>query len=142
MCHLTQNQSSVVGQGLAPLHFSNKEFEILELDPPINSTSHYGACYFRYNLALRFPFQIYSMHSFSFLRDDWLERKCQFRWILQLPNLYYQSTLLPPYIWVEIIGKKCISFVTKIFISYRTCSPCTLFASFYDSISVDEGSVH
>ena len=30
----------------------NKEFEILDLDPPNNATSHYGACHFRYNLAL------------------------------------------------------------------------------------------
>ena len=29
-------------------------FEILDLDPPINATSHYGAYHFRYNLALRF----------------------------------------------------------------------------------------
>ena len=35
------------------LHFSSKEFEILDLDPPINATSYYGACHFRYNLALR-----------------------------------------------------------------------------------------
>ena len=27
-------------------HFSNKEFEILDLDPPINYISHYGACFF------------------------------------------------------------------------------------------------
>ena len=38
---------------LAPHHFSSKEFEILDLDPPINATSHYGACHFRYNLALK-----------------------------------------------------------------------------------------
>ena len=42
----------MVGYGLAPFHFSSKEFEILDLDPPINATSHYGACHFRYNLAL------------------------------------------------------------------------------------------
>ena len=36
-----------------PLHFSNKEFEILDLEPPINATSHYSACHFRYNLALK-----------------------------------------------------------------------------------------
>ena len=28
-------------------------FEILDLDPPINATSHYGMCHFRYNLALK-----------------------------------------------------------------------------------------
>ena len=36
----------------APLHFSSKDFEILDLDPPHNPTSHYGACHFGYNLAL------------------------------------------------------------------------------------------
>ena len=35
-----------------PLHLWTKKFEILDLDPPINATSHYGACHFRYNLAL------------------------------------------------------------------------------------------
>ena len=35
-----------------PLHFSSKDFEILDLDPPNNPTSHYGACHFGYNLAL------------------------------------------------------------------------------------------
>ena len=42
----------VVGQGLVPLHFSSKDFEILDLDPPNNPTSHYGACHFGYNLVL------------------------------------------------------------------------------------------
>ena len=42
----------MVGYGLALLHFSFKEFDILDLDPPINATSHYGACHFRYNFAL------------------------------------------------------------------------------------------
>ena len=32
--------------------FSSKDFEILDFDPPNNPTSHYGACYFGYNLAL------------------------------------------------------------------------------------------
>ena len=36
-----------------PLHFSSKDFEILDLDPPNNPTSHYGACHFGYNLALK-----------------------------------------------------------------------------------------
>ena len=35
------------------LHFSSKDFEILEFDPPNNPTSHYGACHFGYNLALK-----------------------------------------------------------------------------------------
>ena len=35
-----------------PLHFSSKDFEILDLDPPNNPTSHYGACHFGYSLAL------------------------------------------------------------------------------------------
>ena len=30
-----------------------KDFEILDLDPPNNPTTHYGACHFGYNLALR-----------------------------------------------------------------------------------------
>ena len=34
------------------LHFLSKDFEILDLDPPNNPTSHYGACHFGYNLAL------------------------------------------------------------------------------------------
>ena len=38
-----------------PLHFSSKDFEILDLDPPNNPTSHYGACHFGYNLALNIP---------------------------------------------------------------------------------------
>ena len=41
---------------LAPLHFLSKEFEILDLDPPINATSHYGACHF--NLTLTVPDEI------------------------------------------------------------------------------------
>ena len=35
-----------------PLHFSSKDFGILDLNPPNNPTSHYGACHFGYNLAL------------------------------------------------------------------------------------------
>ena len=37
---------------LVLLHFLIKDFEILDLDPPNNPTSHYGACHFGYNLAL------------------------------------------------------------------------------------------
>ena len=37
---------------LVLLHFSSKDFEILDFDPPNNPTSHYGACNFGYNLAL------------------------------------------------------------------------------------------
>ena len=40
-----------------PLHFLGKDFEILDLNPPNNPTSHYGACHFGYNLALRLPLQ-------------------------------------------------------------------------------------
>ena len=36
-----------------PLHLSSKDFEILDLDPPNNPTSHYGACHFGYSLALK-----------------------------------------------------------------------------------------
>ena len=36
-----------------PLYFSSKDFEILDLDPPNNPTSHYGACHFGYNLPLK-----------------------------------------------------------------------------------------
>ena len=32
---------------------SSKDFKILDLHPPNNPTSHYGACHFGYNLALR-----------------------------------------------------------------------------------------
>ena len=39
---------------LAPLHFSSKDFDILDLDPPNNPTSHYGACHFVYNVALNY----------------------------------------------------------------------------------------
>ena len=46
---------------------NRKEFEILDLDPPINATSHYGACYFRYNLALTTP------HEMDF-RDPYLSQ--------------------------------------------------------------------
>jgi len=35
-----------------PRHFSSKDFEILDLDPPNNPTSQYGACHFGYILAL------------------------------------------------------------------------------------------
>ena len=41
-----------MGWGLGPLHFSSKDFEILDLDPPNYPTSHYDACHFGYNLAL------------------------------------------------------------------------------------------
>ena len=49
---LKDAHSVFYGQGLVPLHFSSKDFEILDLDPPNNPTSHYGACHFGYNLAL------------------------------------------------------------------------------------------
>ena len=46
-----------------PLHFSSKDFEILDLDPPNNPTSHYGACHFGYSLALRalYPPSLFSI---------------------------------------------------------------------------------
>ena len=47
------NHHFVVGEGLVPLHFSSKDFEILDLDPPNNPTSHYDACHFEYNIALK-----------------------------------------------------------------------------------------
>ena len=37
-----------------PLHFSSKDFAILDFDPPNNPTSHYGAYHFGYNLALKY----------------------------------------------------------------------------------------
>ena len=52
-CFLYYVSLNVVGQGLVLLHFLSKDFEILDLDPPNNPTSHYGACHFGYNLALR-----------------------------------------------------------------------------------------
>ena len=36
-----------------PLHFSSKDFEILDIDPPNNPTSHYSACHFGYSVALK-----------------------------------------------------------------------------------------
>ena len=64
MCHLIQNSSFCggAGPGLAPLHFSSKDFEILDLDPPNNPTSHYGACHFGYNLALRRKILVLKWH--------------------------------------------------------------------------------
>ena len=54
MCNLIENSSLCGGvEGLVLLHFSSKDFEILDLDPPNNPTSHYGACHFGYNLALK-----------------------------------------------------------------------------------------
>ena len=49
-----------------PLHFSSKDFEILDLDPPNNPTSHSGACHFGYNLALN-HFLILIMYFFQIL---------------------------------------------------------------------------
>ena len=42
-----------MGLGLVPHHFLSKDFEILDLDPPNNPTSHYGACHSGYRLALK-----------------------------------------------------------------------------------------
>ena len=36
------------------LHFLSKDFEILDLDPSNNPTSHYGACHFGYSFPLKF----------------------------------------------------------------------------------------
>ena len=62
------------GLRLAPLHFSSKDFEILDLDPPNNPTSHYGACHFGYYLALKYWYStwnsyIYMMLLFRFLQN-------------------------------------------------------------------------
>ena len=35
--------------GVGTLHFLSKDFKILDLDPPNNPTSQYGACHFGYN---------------------------------------------------------------------------------------------
>ena len=53
--YLIENSSFYgrVGARRAPLHFSSKDFEILDLDPPNNPTSHYDACHFGFNLALK-----------------------------------------------------------------------------------------
>ena len=53
MCHLIQNSSFCGGVGAVLLHFSIKDFEILDFYPPNNPTSHYVACHFGYSLALR-----------------------------------------------------------------------------------------
>ena len=47
------------GSGLAPLHFFSKEFEILDLHPPINDTFQYGVCHFRHNFALKIKQHFY-----------------------------------------------------------------------------------
>ena len=52
---------------IVPLHFSSKDFEILDLDPPNNPTSHYGACHFGYSLALRTQFLRHNL-SLRYLR--------------------------------------------------------------------------
>ena len=39
------------------LHFSNKEFKILDLGPPTNDVSHYSACPFGCSLALKSFYQ-------------------------------------------------------------------------------------
>ena len=39
------------GMGLHRVIFES-DFEILDLDPPNNPTSYYGACHFGYSLAL------------------------------------------------------------------------------------------
>ena len=44
-----------------PRHFSSKDFEILDLDPPNNPTSHYGACHFVYNLALKGKYMVFEI---------------------------------------------------------------------------------
>ena len=49
-----------------PLHFSSKDFEILDLDPPNNPTSHYDACHFGYSLALKVWDQSHLMRFFYF----------------------------------------------------------------------------
>ena len=38
---------------MRPFIFQKKEFKILDLGSPINDISHYGACTFQYNLALK-----------------------------------------------------------------------------------------
>ena len=49
-----------------PLHFSSKDFEIFDLDPPTNPKSHYGACHFGYSLALSLTyFYLYPLNKFS-----------------------------------------------------------------------------
>ena len=67
---------------LAPLNFSKKEFEILDLDPPINATSHYDACHFRYNLALMYTFQAMSQNKSNAGFDDALLKQVKCSWNL------------------------------------------------------------
>ena len=59
-----------------PLHFSSKDFKILDLDPPNNPTSHYGACHFGYNLALKEFVLIFNLGK-VFL-DYWIDFKLEF----------------------------------------------------------------
>ena len=61
-----KNSSFCGGVRLVPHHFSSKDFEILDLDPPTNPTSHYGACHFGYSLALSLTyFYLYPLNKFS-----------------------------------------------------------------------------
>ena len=50
--HIIKNSSFCGGVGACAASFFEQNFENLDLDPPNNPTSHYGACHFGYNLTL------------------------------------------------------------------------------------------
>ena len=56
--HIIENSSFCGGVGACAASFLSQDFGILDLDPPNNPTSHYGACHFGYNLALKGQFMI------------------------------------------------------------------------------------
>ena len=61
-----------------PLHFSSKDFEILDLDPPNNPTSNYGACHFGYNLALNTILGHFEANAFWFSEKRSQQRTMSF----------------------------------------------------------------
>ena len=72
------------GRGLRRFIFG-VEFEILELDPPINATSHYELCHSRYDLALIINLlkSKFSCNSNIFVLVQYLFEKC-------ISNLQYK----------------------------------------------------
>ena len=62
MWHIIENSSFCGRVGACAASFTSKDFEILDLNPPNNPTSHYGACHFGYSLALNEILAIYSLY--------------------------------------------------------------------------------
>ena len=79
---------------------SSKYFEISDLDPPKNPTSHYGACHFEYNLTLkgvctRFVVEI---------------------WLITNPSVYH-SNIIKNLIFTAIFLYSRVSYLTYVFTS-------------------------